>query len=76
MPRLPMEAYKSTDQQITAILRCLRQGLMKQQSVPNGAIEDAVENMCESLTLQVELVDQRIDIIQSGRNVRLDSEIS
>ena len=55
MLRLPMETYESTDEQLGAILRSLRESLVEKQRVADGTVQDAVEDVGKRLTLRLEV---------------------
>lgn len=44
---VPMEAHEARDQQLDAVARRLgREGLVQEQGVADGPIQDAVEDVC------------------------------
>lgn len=54
MQPVPMEAHEPGDQQLGAVARRLgREGLVQEQGVADGPVDDAVEDVGEGLALVV-----------------------
>ena len=51
---VPVEAYEARREQLVAELILLgsRDGVVEEESVADGAVDDAVEDMCEEFTLE------------------------
>lgn len=51
--RLPMQTHQPADQEFRAVFTSLRNGLVEEQSVADGPVEDAVEDVGKGFTLYV-----------------------
>lgn len=51
MFRLPVEAYETADEEIAPVLGSLVERLVQEQSVADGLVEDAVEDVSEGFAL-------------------------
>lgn len=49
---LPVEAHKPADEQLGAVLAGLGDGLVQQEGVAHGAVENAVEDVGEGFALR------------------------
>ena len=46
-----MEAHQAADQEIGAVFGCFGQGLVEQEGIADGAVENAVEDVGKGLAL-------------------------